>query len=226
MLPVTVHQLMDVEQQGDSYYINGREVHQVTFVGRIVNVQESATNVLYKIYDNTADPFEVRKWIDSDDSTADIDKRSECREGVIVRVFGHLRSFQGQKSVVAFAVNPITDFDEITFHMLDTVHAHLALKKASSTSTTSIPSADMNSHGASTESYSYARSGMTPVQSSVYQSILQCRDEAGIFITDLLAQCKQKHMRDADVRQAVEFLSNEGHVYSTIDDDHYKATES
>jgi hypothetical protein len=35
-------------------------------VGRIVNVQESATNVLYKIYDNTADPFEVRKWIDSD----------------------------------------------------------------------------------------------------------------------------------------------------------------
>jgi hypothetical protein len=28
MLPVTVHQLMDVEQQGDSYYINGREVHQ------------------------------------------------------------------------------------------------------------------------------------------------------------------------------------------------------
>jgi hypothetical protein len=51
----------------------------VTFVGRIVNVQESATNVLYKIYDNTADPFEVRKWIDSDDSTADIDKRSECR---------------------------------------------------------------------------------------------------------------------------------------------------
>ena len=42
------------------------ELLQVTFIGRIVNVQESATNVLYKIYDNTADPCEVRKWIDSD----------------------------------------------------------------------------------------------------------------------------------------------------------------
>ena len=28
MLPVTVHQLMNVEQQEDSFYINGREVHQ------------------------------------------------------------------------------------------------------------------------------------------------------------------------------------------------------
>ena len=27
-------------------------------------------------------------------------------------------------------------------------------------------------------------------------------------------------------RDAVEFLSSEGHIYSTIDDDHYKATDS
>lgn len=27
-------------------------------------------------------------------------------------------------------------------------------------------------------------------------------------------------------REAVEFLSSEGHIYSTIDDDHYKATDS
>ena len=27
-------------------------------------------------------------------------------------------------------------------------------------------------------------------------------------------------------RDAIEFLSSEGHIYSTIDDDHYKATDS
>lgn len=26
-------------------------------------------------------------------------------------------------------------------------------------------------------------------------------------------------------RQAVEFLSNEGHIFSTIDEDHYKSTD-
>lgn len=27
-------------------------------------------------------------------------------------------------------------------------------------------------------------------------------------------------------RQAVEFLSNEGHIFSTIDEDHYKSTDN
>ena len=27
------------------------------------------------------------------------------------------------------------------------------------------------------------------------------------------------------LRQAVEFLSNEGHIFSTIDEDHYKSTD-
>ncbi len=27
-------------------------------------------------------------------------------------------------------------------------------------------------------------------------------------------------------REAVEFLSSEGHIYSTIDDEHYKSTDS
>lgn len=27
-------------------------------------------------------------------------------------------------------------------------------------------------------------------------------------------------------RSTLEFLSNEGHIYSTIDDDHYKSTDS
>lgn len=27
-------------------------------------------------------------------------------------------------------------------------------------------------------------------------------------------------------RQAVDFLSNEGHIYSTVDDDHFKSTDA
>ena len=39
---------------------------QVTVVGVIREVQESATNMLYKVDDMTGDSIIVRKWIDTE----------------------------------------------------------------------------------------------------------------------------------------------------------------
>ncbi len=35
-----------------------------------------------------------------------------------------------------------------------------------------------------------------------------------------------RHLLFSFFRSTLEFLSNEGHIYSTIDDDHYKSTDS
>ena len=52
------------------------------------------------------------------------------REDTYVRVCGHLKSFQDNKcSIIAFSINPIKDFNEITYHMLDVIHAHLSASK-------------------------------------------------------------------------------------------------
>ena len=40
-----------------------------------------------------------------------------------------MKSFQDNRSVVAFSLMPVTDFNEITYHMLDTIYSHLALTK-------------------------------------------------------------------------------------------------
>ena len=47
-------------------------------------------------------------------SLQDAAKKAELRMGVYVRVHGHLRVFDGQKSVVAFNMRPITDFNEVS----------------------------------------------------------------------------------------------------------------
>ena len=47
----------------------------------------------------------------------------------MVRVTGHLRSFQGQRSMIAFGIAPVTDFNEITYHLMDVVYTHLAITK-------------------------------------------------------------------------------------------------
>ena len=48
------------------------------------------------------------------------------------------------------------------------------------------------------------------------------RDE-GVKI-DVVAQQLNGRFTEAQVREAVEHLVNEGHLYSTIDDDHFKST--
>ena len=51
------------------------------------------------------------------------------REGVVVRVIGQLRAFNNSKSVVAYSIQPITNFNEYTFHFIDVVHTHLKATK-------------------------------------------------------------------------------------------------
>ena len=52
------------------------------------------------------------------------------RENTYVRIVGHLKSFkENSRSLIAFYLTPVTDFNEITYHMLDVIHSHLALSK-------------------------------------------------------------------------------------------------
>lgn len=49
------------------------------------------------------------------------------QENTYVRVCGHVRSFGGKRSVVAFKMTPVTDMNELTCHMLEVIHSHAAL---------------------------------------------------------------------------------------------------
>ncbi len=42
-----------------------------------------------------------------------------------MRVIGHLRAFVNERSLIAFRVIPITDFNEVTFHLLEVMQVHL-----------------------------------------------------------------------------------------------------
>ena len=51
------------------------------------------------------------------------------REGIFVQVLGRIRTFSQQHSVVGFLVQPLKDFNEVTYHMVHVVHSQLALQK-------------------------------------------------------------------------------------------------
>ena len=52
---------------------------QIVFVGVIVSVSESQTNVVYKVGDRTGPLVEVKKWLDNQELVAELNLRAECR---------------------------------------------------------------------------------------------------------------------------------------------------
>ena len=54
--------------------------------------------------------------------------------------------------------------------------------------------------------------------------ICGCSREEGIDREELLSGLKNK-ITKSELDSALDFLSGEGHVYSTVDDDHFKAID-
>ncbi|XP_068679125.1 replication protein A 32 kDa subunit-A-like [Montipora foliosa] len=241
VIPCTIKQLHTAtyNQAEDTFKLGDLELNQVTIVGVIRDAQESATNIMYNINDMTSEDIIVRKWIDNEESDAEKDRRSSCRENTYVRVFGHLKSFkENSRSLIAFGLSPVTDFNEITYHMLDVVHSHLALSKLPEMSDMSLsmqqgttpgkygfqgqtPSRMNQGFGGNSAG---THAGLTGIQQQIQSMITSCQQEEGMAFGDI--RQKLRGVSDAQIRSTLEFLSNEGHIYSTIDDDHYKSTDS
>ncbi|KAI0224681.1 Replication protein A 32 kDa subunit-B [Lamellibrachia satsuma] len=164
-LPCTVAQIYKANQQDDSFYIEGTEVHQITIIGIVRSVKESATRLDYEIDDMTGPPLEVRQFVDNDEDTPDNERTLAARENTYVRMYGHIRGFGGKTSVVAFRVVPLVDMNELTMHLLEVMHSHMVLTKAQSTGGGDTTQAGMD-YTAQGSGYQ-ADYGLTPIQSQV-----------------------------------------------------------
>eukprot|EP00894_Picocystis_sp_ML_P000318 jgi/Pico_ML_1/50835/g1971.t2 len=224
LVAVTVKQMFNAASAtaDDSFQIDGVDVHNVSIVGKIVSATEQSTCLIYKIDDGTG-KVEVRFWIDSDDSELLNRNKAEWQVGVYVRVTGQLRTFQGQRNVVAFQIRPVSDFNEVTYHFLEVVYAHLhrtnGMKAAGASAAAGIP-------GSGTPGGIGMGSGMDPCQQmvlSVFNSEYARSRDIGVGF-DELCQNLNGQFTPAQIRQAIDFLVNDGHVYSTIDENHFKST--
>lgn len=238
IIPCTVSQLMSASQADEAFKVGDVEVSQITIVGIIRSTDKSMTNIQYKVDDMTGAPMDVKQWVDTEDPGVD---NTILPPGTYVKVSGNLRSFQNHRSVVAFRIRPLEDMNEITSHMLEVVQAHMALCKpqtmtsaggmnssmASMSRTNVGTMGSMGSMGSMGGGYSGANmvnNGLNASQNQVLSLIRSCPDPQGISIQDL--KQRLSGMSINIIKQAVEFLSNEGHIFSTIDEDHYKSTDN
>ncbi|KAI7901927.1 uncharacterized protein BX663DRAFT_512929 [Cokeromyces recurvatus] len=205
--PVTIKQIKTCTMPQEGVFrIDNADASQITFVGVIRNIQELATNYVYTIEDGTG-AIEVRKWIEQQESPEEADARRELTIDTYVRVNGRLNSFSGRISIVGYSIRPVTDFNEITYHLLDTIHTHLVFTKTGSDNTMNVDPI------------------MKPltIQDHVNDAIKMFDNNPdGATIEQICSKLKNLYT-ETQIRETIDILQSEGQCYNTIDDNHIKS---
>eukprot|EP00300_Choanocystis_sp_HF-7_P023827 c25213_g1_i1.p1 GENE.c25213_g1_i1~~c25213_g1_i1.p1 ORF type:complete len:283 (+),score=63.02 c25213_g1_i1:126-851(+) len=231
--PVTIRQIFNAEHHADeTFFIDGREVQQVTVVVLITRIMPQETKVLYTVDDGTG-MLDVMKWIPTDASEEEKEaQKTRFQEHTWVRVYGALRQFESQTNILAYNIQLVNDFNEITYHMIECISIHKRnTSPAVSVATSQNPVQNINF------SPSYARpppyvgqqpssnnnlDGFSGLQNMILEAVRPSANEEGVHVNEIFRQCPG--FSEAAIREAILELTNEGHVYSTVDEERYKVT--
>ncbi|SPO25326.1 related to RFA2 - DNA replication factor A, 36 kDa subunit [Ustilago trichophora] len=235
--PVTVRQILNADQPHPDadFTLDGAELGQLTFVAVVRNISRNATNVAYSVEDGTGQ-IEVRQWLDS--SGDDTQKASDIRQNIYVRVLGTLKSFQNRRSISAGHMRPVIDYNEVMFHRLEAVHAHLQLTRGVKSNQANgavgavqgldrgqaMQTSDINAYSGSNQNVLDQYKSLDPLPRQI-MSIVTVEAENhhdGVHVA-LIAR-KLKGVDLAEVKTVVEELSSEGYLYTAADDDHVLPT--
>ncbi|XP_062846004.1 replication protein A 32 kDa subunit-like isoform X2 [Trichomycterus rosablanca] len=209
ILPCTVSQLLSATEHNDSFFVRDVKINQVSVVGLNRKAEWTETNVVYSVDDMTGPPLDVKLWLNIEN-----DDLNNCTipSGSYIKV--------QYRFLIAFSIRPVKDLNEITSHMLEVIQAHL-LSDAGSYSR--IKNKSMTSTAINT-SYANdpATAGFTANQRKVFYLIKNCHLAEGITLQRL--KTLLEYLSPYDIRSCLQFLINEGHIFSTIDENHFKST--
>ncbi|THW09505.1 replication protein A, subunit RPA32 [Aureobasidium pullulans] len=216
--PVTIKQLLEAEQpDSENFAIDGSELTTISFVGQIRNISKQTTNITYKLDDGTG-TIEVKVWIDME--TAQNEDENGSKGGLVensyARVWGKLKTF-GKRHVVAQQIRPLTDLNEVNYHMLEATYVHLFFTRGP----LGAQQQGQQGQGAANGGHASGGGGTLPAGvSSHARKVFQCMQNTpqineGLHMQDIASRTG---MDVADVLKGADELQAMGKIYPTVDD--------
>lgn len=143
---------------------------QITFVGQIRNINTQSTYITYKVDDGTG-LVEVKWWMDPEANQDKMDVESESTKSKLVeegycRVWGRLKEFNNKRHVGAHVIRPISDYNEINYHLLEATAVHLFFTRG--------PPSDAQTNGHRTAAANGVQGGATEYGSGVDSALSSC----------------------------------------------------
>ncbi|KAH8865189.1 Replication protein A 32 kDa subunit [Schistosoma japonicum] len=125
---------------------------------------------------------------------------------------------------IANIVIYVSDMNELTTHILEVIYARMLYIKMKHDESDGINNKGIFTESASNNAVGTVSNGLTVLQNQILAIVRTFIGERGIPISQLTE--KLRGIPERQIREDLDFLSAEGHVYSTVDDDHFRATEA
>lgn len=220
IVPCTVAQLLKIKEE-ESIKIGNTEAYIVTIIGKLHLVQKSSTHITFILDDMSGPSINVKLWLNLNEQIPN--KYNSISNCSYTRVIGRLRFIQGECFIHALKLIPLKDLNEISMHLLEIIHTAMnqGIKESLNIDENFMeisPPLNLQSHN-SIETIL----GLSKEQTQVLRCIAVTKIPIGVSYDYLFSQLKT--MNKHAILKAVEFLCNEGHLYNTIDDDHFRATD-
>lgn len=231
VLSLTVKQISEAYHSNDdksNFAVDGVEATNVRLLGIVMNKAERVTDVSFTLDDGTG-KIDVNRWVNE---TSETDEMAIIDNGMYVHINGSLKGFQGKKHVVAFSVRPVIDFNAVTLHFIECIHIHLENTRpkalGSSAMGTETPVRNemkgyQNPLPNQVSPYSAAPSGGTDILKlvfDVFQEPASLAREHGLHVNEVV---QRLGLSMDKIMDAIRYHVDVGHIYSTIDDDHFRS---
>ncbi|KAK5647788.1 hypothetical protein RI129_002680 [Pyrocoelia pectoralis] len=228
VVPVCVRQVRDHPEE--EFKLFGTPTQILTLVAMLKNCDVQSTKATYELEDHTG-RIKAILWLENDNNSAP--NLPLVKEGCYLRIYGSLRVQEGEKILMVLKMYPVDDINEITNHLLCVIQTRLEAEAASK-GPGPLANIKKNNPGAElANSMSFmgdmdlgnsARPHFTPLQEKLYNILKADTSAQGLHRTVVCQSFPPNLHRE--VNTALENLINEGHAYSTIDNDHFKITDS
>lgn len=240
---ITIKQIITAPppQPEENLKVDGQEISQLVLIAQIESMDIQSSHTTLKINDYTAS-IDAKQWHNDDQQQPDSDKLSEGRW---VRINGRINHFGGRCSINVFNVIPITDFNEITHHFLEVIYAHLVNTqppKQNNNNGNGMGGGNNNQWNNNQNNQQQNNNngnqwnnngngggmgggGPQTLKQKVMAIIGRpqwTQSETGCNVETIFNALTNEDVNE--IRTAIDDLSNEGMIYSTLDDDHYKSS--
>ena len=218
---VTVKQLFQAVSGGaEDIIVDGQQVGNVTLIGKCNSFVSNATFLSLELDDGTGKVL-VKQF---KQDTVDYDLGNDIKDGIYVKVIGQMSHYNDEWHVNAFSVRPLADHNELTYHLSQIMmqHAHFTVGDAAA------PAANAN-QAANAGFAGNMDPGMQPMDAQVdgifkdFETNMAGND-TGFTVQDVVAASNNRLNADA-VMKSIHRLVDAGHLYSTIDDNHWKSCQ-